>query len=80
MPTTHWGYYDAPTRARGMEQLAICGAWMTRAKFSTEPTCPSCQERLAADAEDAEGIDPAAAQPRPATVFDPTSDYVERRR
>lgn len=42
---THWNTWDAPIYRR--QQQAACGAYVDLARFSTEPTCPACQQQLA---------------------------------
>ena len=42
---THWTRTDAPIYRD--TQLAACGSYVERKRFSGEPTCPACRQQLA---------------------------------
>jgi hypothetical protein len=72
---SHWWQHDS--------RRAICGRFVIRSQFSTEPTCPDCQRYLA---DHARALQDLASAPidRSQLVkpqhFDPTAGYRPRRR
>lgn len=74
---------EFPHRWRGKDQ-AICGAWVDPASFSTEPTCPVCQQRCAdEDAETARVLEDAnriVSPPPRLNTFDLHDGYTPRDR